>query len=236
MFDMCELKVYWILTIDIGELKAKIIELLRSDEEFRFMVAGLIGLDNILVELKRLREDFNRFIEICERRFNEIFNRFEVVGKRFEANDRKFEEIFKRFEFLERKAMEHDRKLDEHSRMLGRIGMELRILSESFYCKALLDDLIDEINARGERILLRKRNIRIDNFNIDLLVVTDNFAYVAEVKVKPKIRDIKNLLSKCNLISRKYGDRKVIPILAGAMINSRVESYAERMNVKIYSY
>jgi len=41
---------------------------LREGGEFRLAVAGLLGLDTILLELKRLREDFNRFIELEEKK------------------------------------------------------------------------------------------------------------------------------------------------------------------------
>ena len=37
-------------------LKKEILRLLKEDEEFRYAVAGLIGLDKILNELKSLRE------------------------------------------------------------------------------------------------------------------------------------------------------------------------------------
>ena len=45
--------------MDLLELKKKILQLLKEDEEFKLAVAGLIGLDAVLSELKRLREDFD---------------------------------------------------------------------------------------------------------------------------------------------------------------------------------
>jgi len=36
-------------------LKKKILKLLKEDEEFRYAVAGLLGLDTILSELRKLR-------------------------------------------------------------------------------------------------------------------------------------------------------------------------------------
>ena len=49
------------------ELKARMLKLLREDEEFRYAVAGLIGLEEILkrfdrheAELVKLREDMNK--------------------------------------------------------------------------------------------------------------------------------------------------------------------------------
>jgi len=51
-----------------AELKQRILELLKSDEEFRLAVAGLLGLDTVISELKRLREDFLTFVKEQEKR------------------------------------------------------------------------------------------------------------------------------------------------------------------------
>ncbi len=46
------------------DLKREVLRLLKEDEEFRLTVAGLVGLDTVLTELRKLREDFNKFVEI----------------------------------------------------------------------------------------------------------------------------------------------------------------------------
>jgi len=55
---------------EIAELKRKVLKLLKEDLEFRYAVAGLIGIEEILrrldkhgAELARLREDMNRGFE-----------------------------------------------------------------------------------------------------------------------------------------------------------------------------
>ncbi|MEM3169132.1 MAG: hypothetical protein QXM91_07430, partial [Nitrososphaerota archaeon] len=57
-------------------LKSRILKLLREDEEFRYAVAGLIGLDEIL---KRLDRHESHIIEILKRldRHEERFLRIE---------------------------------------------------------------------------------------------------------------------------------------------------------------
>jgi len=76
-----------------SELKSKILKLLKEDEEFRYAVAGLIGLEEILKRLDRheaelvklredikelredmnkLREDMNRGFELINRHISEI--------------------------------------------------------------------------------------------------------------------------------------------------------------------
>jgi len=73
------------------ELKAGMLKLLREDEEFRYAVAGLIGLEEILkrfdrheAELVKLREDMNKLREDM----NQGFKRYdeELVGLRDDMN------------------------------------------------------------------------------------------------------------------------------------------------------
>ena len=266
-------------------LKAKLLELLRRDEEFRYAVAGLIGLDAILNELKKLREDFSKRFEIIERkllehdkRFEEMNKRFEVLerkllehdkrfeaierkllehdkrfeaiekkllehDKRFEAIERKLLEHDKRFEVIERKLLEHDKRFEtiekillDHTRRLNRIELELGTLNESFYCKALWDDLREEIQGKKEKILLRNRNVRVDEEDIDMLIVTDRTVYVVEIKVKPKHEDVGRLIAKADVVRKHYKDKNIVPILAGSMIGREVEEYALQKGAKVYSY
>ncbi len=60
-------------------IKEEFLRLLREDEEFRYAVAGILGLDSILRELKELREDFNKFIELENKRWEEANKRFEII-------------------------------------------------------------------------------------------------------------------------------------------------------------
>ncbi|MEM1717700.1 MAG: DUF3782 domain-containing protein [Desulfurococcaceae archaeon] len=72
--------------MEISELKAKLFTLLREDVEFRYAVAGLLGLEEILrrldrheAELVRLREDFNRMREDFNRKAEEDSKRFAAI-------------------------------------------------------------------------------------------------------------------------------------------------------------
>ena len=132
------------------ELKSKILRLLKEDEEFRYAIAGLIGLEEILkrldkhdekfnIILKRLDEHSHRFEE-HDRKFNEILKRLDEHSRRFEEYDKKFAEIMSRLSEHDRKfneimsrLSEHDRKfnevmtrLSEHDRKFNEIVAEIR--------------------------------------------------------------------------------------------------------------
>jgi len=66
--------------VETVELKKKILRLLREDEEFKLAVAGLLGFDTILNELKKLREDFQHFVREQERRWEENSKRWEEAN------------------------------------------------------------------------------------------------------------------------------------------------------------
>jgi len=190
------------------ELKSKIISLLERDREFRYTVAGLIGLREILEkldrheqELRRLREDMNKLRE-------------DMI------------EGFRR----------HDKMFMEISRRLGSVELELGALNESFYCKALWDDLKDELKEKGEKIVLKRRNARVNGEDIDLLIVTDRKVYVVEAKVKPKHEDVGRLLAKADVVKKHYKDKEVVAILTGTIIGREIEEYAKEKKVKVYSY
>src|SRR5579875_2033052 len=79
-----------------SELKKEILRLLKEDEEFRYTVAGLIGLTEVLKrmdrfeeELVKLREDMNKLREDMNK-LREDMNRFrEEMDAGFDLLNRK---------------------------------------------------------------------------------------------------------------------------------------------------
>ncbi len=183
------------MTTTINELKAKILELLEKDEEFRYAVAGKIGLLEILKRLDRIEEEIRKLWE---------------------------------------KSLEHDKKFKEMNKRLSRIELELGALNEAFYSKALWDDLREEIRENNEKVIRRERNARIDEEDIDYLIVTNRKVYVVEVKVKPRHQDIGRLIVKADLVRKHYPDKQVVPILAGTMIGREIEEYAKEKKIRVY--
>lgn len=58
------------------EEKRRFLKALEEDKEFKMAVAGAIGLGEILEELKRLREDFEKWIKMEEERWKAADKRF----------------------------------------------------------------------------------------------------------------------------------------------------------------
>ncbi|MFZ8850195.1 MAG: hypothetical protein ACO2OV_08235, partial [Thermoproteota archaeon] len=95
-----------------SEIRKEIIRLLKEDESFRYEVLGLLGIRYLMDELRKLREDFNRFIRLSERRrrvnekrwrenaklWEENFKRGEENDRRWRGNEKRWQENFKRWE------------------------------------------------------------------------------------------------------------------------------------------
>ena len=211
-----------------ASLRDEFIKLLREDETFRMAVAGLLGLDSILNELKRLREDFNKLVDVEEKRLEDNDKKWEENFKRWEENDKKWE-------MNEKRWIENDKKWEEAMKRFSRIELELGASVESQYSRYVLEDLKDEVKARGETVEQRVRNINLDGVEIDLLVTTDRAVYVVEVKVRPTINDVGALLAKAEVVQRNL-NKPTVPILTGSYIGGEVEAYAKGKGVKIYRY
>ncbi|MEM1625610.1 MAG: DUF3782 domain-containing protein [Candidatus Nezhaarchaeales archaeon] len=122
--------------MEISELKAKLFTLLREDLEFRYAVAGLLGLEEILrrldrheAELVRLREDFNRMREDFNRKAEEDSKRFTAIEAEiarlredmiagFKRHDEEFTKIWSEIARLREDMMEGFKRHDEEIRRL----------------------------------------------------------------------------------------------------------------------
>jgi hypothetical protein len=96
------------------EEKRRFLKALETDEEFRLAVAGLLGLGEILRELRDLRRRMDRYIRISERRWREwreTWRKFlEENEKRWEENRKWWEENEKRWEENRKRWEENDKR------------------------------------------------------------------------------------------------------------------------------
>jgi len=67
--------------MSLEELKSRILRLLREDEEFRYAVAGLIGLEEILKRLDRHEAELVRLRENMVRHESELVRLREDMNK-----------------------------------------------------------------------------------------------------------------------------------------------------------
>ena len=98
------------------DLRSEFIRLLKEDERFRYEVLGLLGLREIVDELRKLRRDFNRYIKLSEERWRKNEERWRKNEKRWQENAKLWEENFKRWEENEKRWKENEKRWEENNR------------------------------------------------------------------------------------------------------------------------
>jgi hypothetical protein len=63
------------------EEELRLLKTIESDVEFRYAIAGVLGISSLLDELRKLREDFNKRFEEVNKRIEEHSNRIEELTK-----------------------------------------------------------------------------------------------------------------------------------------------------------
>ncbi|MBS7609783.1 hypothetical protein KEJ36_05610 [Candidatus Bathyarchaeota archaeon] len=186
-------------------LKSEILELLDKDKEFRYAVAGYLGLSEILKRLgdltdgqTKLREDFGK-----------LYAQFSL---RFEEHDRKFNEIA-----LELKSLRKE---------VGGLGETLGVLVEDY----IIEKFGDELRRRGLS-LEEIRSLTVEGKEIDA-VFRDNEAIVVEVKSVVRGEDIRDLARKQEIIERAF-KRPTRAIIAGIRVDSAAENLAKDLRIEV---
>ncbi|MEM2344678.1 MAG: hypothetical protein QXI73_05090, partial [Thermoproteota archaeon] len=77
----------------MSKLKEEFIELLDKDREFRYTVAGYLGLSEILKRLDRLEEGQNKLWEGQEKLWEEVKLLREGQNKLWEGQEKLWEEV-----------------------------------------------------------------------------------------------------------------------------------------------
>jgi hypothetical protein len=127
----------------------------------------LLGLDSILLELKKLREDFLIFIKEQERRWEETYKRLDRHEEEFKRvwesierlrqdfllfikeQERRWEENNRRWEENVRRWEENSRRWEEAYKRFEAIENELRRLREDF--NRAFESLSRRVDALGAR-------------------------------------------------------------------------------------
>ena len=149
------------------KIKQKVLRLLREDEEFRYAVAGMIGLDEIL---KRLDAHDQKFAEII---------------KRLEVHDEKFAEIVKRLDAHDEELVRLRKDMllgfERMDRHLSALGARWGLMAEEAFREGLKALIEKEFGYRVERWV---------KFDEEGFV----FGYPSQIEIDVAIRNKKAIL------------------------------------------
>ncbi len=232
-----------------SEEKRRFLRALSEDEEFRYAVAGLLGLGAVLDELRRLREDFNKHVELEEKRWQEN-------EKRWEENERRWQEAFKRFEAIEaelarlredfnkmredfnRLYVQVDRRLDSFERRLIALGARWGVESEQAFreaMKGILEEVLGTAEVRRWAYFDEEGEVfgRPTQVEVDLLV-RDDVHILVELKASASEGDVAKLWRAGNLYSRVVGVKPRL-VLVSPFVEEEALKLAKELGVEVYT-
>jgi hypothetical protein len=227
------------MSSELSELKTKIFALLREDEEFRYAVAGMLGLDEIL---RRLEKHDERFEEILRR-----LDKHEAELVKLREDFNKLREDFNNLREDFNKMLEVIRHLQEgHARLERRItSLESAMISgfgeiskfagltfEEFVRKFLSASLRKSGEIPGDAELTRGLiyGEEINLFLEDPLIVGEVTGYAESPD------EIAKLLRKIELAKAKYSKepRKILVILTAKSDAAReIRRIAEEKGIEL---
>jgi len=157
-------------------MKSRMLKLLKEDEEFRYAVAGFIGLGDVL---KRFEEH--------DRKFNEIIARLDEHSRRFEEHDRKFNEIMGEIRDLRRITSEIMAYIERTSITIEEEARE--VLS---------------YRLREYGVELKFSNLVLPDMEVNVYGASGDLCVIGEVSTRAGTRIIEEVDDKTMKLSRKY--------------------------------
>jgi hypothetical protein len=194
----------------VKELKSRMLRLLREDEEFRYAVAGLLGLEEILkrldrheAELVRLREDMNKLREDMNRLREDMIRGFELVESHISA-----------------------------------LGARWGIMAESAFRESLRGLLEKELGYRVEKWTVFDEAGRVYGYpsvvDVDV-TVSDGKLILIEVSSHIKASDITTFRRKAELYMEKTGKRPDKLVVVTPYIDDTAQKAAKELGIEVYT-
>ena len=150
--------------MEISDLKAKIFTLLREDEEFRYAVAGMLGLDEILRRLEKHDERFEEILRRLDKHEEELIKLREDMNKMREdmiaGFKRHDEEIAKLREDMIQGFKRHDEEIAKL-----RADMIAGFKRHDEEIAKLREDMIQGFKRHDEE-MVKLRSDMIEGFNL----------------------------------------------------------------------
>jgi hypothetical protein len=202
-------------------LKSEILRLLKEDEEFRYTVAGLIGLEEVLKrldrhesELVKLREDMNKLREDMNKGFKrhdeEIAKLREDMNKGFELVNRHISALGARWGLMAEETFR------EGLRGLLRKSLEFKVKKWKTY---------DEFG----KVFGYPSEVEID------ITMSDKKLILIEVSSHTKASDIFQFKRKAELYQEKTGRKPDRLLIVTPYIDEKAIEASKQLGIEVYT-
>ena len=198
------------------KLKEEFLKLLKEDEEFRYAVAGYIGLERFWKEIKSLREEANKiWKEIKLLREEQILMREEQtkiwreIGKlREEQKLLREEQILMREDFnrMVEVLLRMDKRLTRVEKTLEKLTVDIEEEARS----------IVRYKLRELGIKMDVEALKLPELELNLYGVSDGICIIGEASVRAGASIVDELKRKLEILKTKYPNylrEKIILVL-----------------------
>ena len=246
-----------------AELKHKLLKLLKEDEEFRYAVAGLIGLGEVLKRLEEHDRKFNEILERLDRHEAELAKLREDMNRGFERYDRELarlrEEMVKGFERhdqelaklredMNRGFERYDRELTKLRedmnkgfellrRHIDALGARWGLLAEEAFREGL-KGIVSELGLEVERWTAYDREGLVyghpSTVEVDV-AIKDGQLILVEISSHVRPSDLAAFKRKADFYARETGRRPAKLIMITPFAEEKALKMAEEMGITIYT-
>jgi predicted nuclease with TOPRIM domain len=204
------------------KLKKEFIELLEKDVEFRYTVAGYLGLSEILKRLDRheshileILKRLDRLEENQEKLWEEVRALREEQRKLWEGQNKLWEGQNKLWEGQSKLWEEYRRLRDYVKAGFRELGRVLGITFEA-HAASFLEVLLEELGYPDARV--EKKYLVSDGEVVEIDMFCERPLVVGEVTTHVATKDgaraeIEKLLKRVRLVEERYGRRVMLAVL-----------------------
>ena len=207
----------------MASLREKMLELLEKDKEFRYMVAGYLGLSEIMRSLDALSEEQvslrKEQIKLREEQ-TKIWN--EMKGLREEQVSLREEQVKLREEQIKLRK-EQIKLREDFNKMLS----IMRTMDSRLRVEKTLEKLTLDIEEEARSILtyrvkeelgveIELRSLILPDLELNIYGVANDICIIGEASVRAGIRVLNNLLEKIEKLKANYPEkirRRIIPVI-----------------------
>ncbi|MHC1628191.1 MAG: hypothetical protein ACXQTI_05120 [Candidatus Nezhaarchaeales archaeon] len=198
--------------MSLHELKAKMLELIETDTEFRYAIAGKLGMLEILKRLDKIEEEIKLLRESQNKTWEEIHKTWSEIKQLHEEQKRLSEE---------------QRKLRATIETLGKaLGATFEHYAIGFV-KLMLEDLgHPQAQVDRKTLYYNGKIYEINIFCEQPLIVGEATIYLGSIEEADK--ELHKLIERIEIAKKVYGKEPMIKILAIANAPSNVINHLKR--------
>jgi len=193
------------------EFKSRILKLLKEDEEFRYAVAGLIGLEEILKRLDRHEEVLEEILKRLDRHEGELIKLRKDMNKGFELINRYIFALGAKWGFMAEEAF-------REGLLKGILVKELGLEVEKW-----------EVYDEKGKVFGYPSVVEID------IAIKDKKLILVEVSSYVRASDIYQFKRKAELYEEKTGKKPEKLIIVTPYAEEKAIEASKKLGVEVYT-